>query len=98
MAQYKAEDDHPDLVEELLHARGFTHLRARKYGASVIVESGPKDDPMKHFRLRRDTVHLWALDIADHLDRWERTPYREQLEDLVTLVIDDFPWTLAGAF
>lgn len=48
-------------VEEMLHATGAKHLRARKYGSSVIVESGPKEDPVKHFRLRRDTVHLLSL-------------------------------------
>ena len=98
MAKYKAEDDHSDLVEDQLHALGFPHLRARKYGASVIVESGPTADPMMHFRVRRDTVHLWLLDIADHRDRWERTPYREHLKDLVQLVTDQFPWTLTAAF
>jgi hypothetical protein len=98
MTQHKAEDHHPQLVEKMLHAGGFSHLRARKYGNAVIVESGPQSDPMKHMRLRRDTVHLWRLEFADHRDRWEQTPYREQIEDLVQLVIDDFPWTLAGVF
>lgn len=98
MAQHQAEDHHTALVEKMLHTGGFSHLRARKRGNAIIVESGPQSDPMKHLRLRRDSAQLWGLDIADHRDRWERTPYRQQLEDLVQLVIDDFPWTLAGAF
>src|SRR5687767_12651011 len=47
-------------VVKLLHDSGATHVRARKHGATVIVESGPDNDPLKHFRLRRDTVHLWC--------------------------------------
>jgi hypothetical protein len=94
MPKYQAEDYDPKTVERLLHARKLSHLRARKYGAAVIVESGPKDDPVKHLRLTRDTVHLWLLDIADHRGRWERTPERGSLEQLVTLVMDSFPWTL----
>ena len=34
----------------------------------MIVESGPAADPVKHIRLRRDTVHLWCLDVADHAE------------------------------
>jgi hypothetical protein len=94
MPKYQAEDHHPRTVERLLHARALPHLRARKYGSAVIVESGPQADPVKHLRLRRDTVHLWLLDMADHRGRWERTPYRALLEELITLVVDTFPWTL----
>jgi hypothetical protein len=81
-------------VQQRLRARGLSHLRARKYGATVIVESGPKDDPYKHFRVCRDTVHLWRLEMAGHSQRWEKTPFRDQLDTLVDLVIDSFPWTL----
>ena len=94
MSKYQAEAYHPQTVERLLHARQLSHLRARKYGAAVIVESGPPSDPVKHIRLTRDAVHLWLLDIANHRGRWERTPDRGALEALVTLVMDSFPWTL----
>jgi len=81
-------------VEELLHQRGAAHLRARKYGSAVLVESGPSSDPVKHFRPRRDTVHLWCLDMADNRGRWEPTPFRANLDEPVQTVLDDFPWTL----
>ena len=97
MPKFQAEDHDPKTVERLLHARQLTHLRARKYGAAVIVESGPTNDPVKHLRLTRDSVHLWLLDIADHRGRWERTPERASLKDLVTLAMDAFPWTLQSA-
>jgi hypothetical protein len=89
-----AEPYHAERVEELLHDAGVKHARARKYGASVIVESGPVRDPVKHFRIRRDTVHLWCLDMANHRGQWERTPFRKNLDELVVLVIEAFPWTL----
>ena len=90
----QAKPHHAHRVEDLLHQRGAAHLRARKYGSAVLVESGPTDDPVKHFRLRRDTVHLWWLDMANHRGRCERTPFRAHLDDLVQTVLDDFPWTL----
>lgn len=90
-----ADSYHPGHVEDFLHARGLKHLRARKHGAAVIVESGPVDDPVKHIRLRRDTVHLWLLDIADHRGRWERTPFRDQIDNLLATVAQTFPWVLS---
>lgn len=89
-----AESWDPSAVEHRLHERGLTHLRARKHGAAVIVESGPEDRPWKHFRIRRDTVHLWWLDMATRGSKWERTPFRAQRDELVDMVIDQFPWTL----
>jgi hypothetical protein len=95
MPSLPAESYHPDQVKRLLHKAGATHLRVRKHGSALIVESGPPADPIKHFRLRRDTVHLWLLDMADHAGRWERTPFRAPLDDLVSSVLTDFPWTVA---
>ena len=94
MPKPKADPHHATRVQEALHAAGATHLRARKHGAAVMVESGPEDDPVKHFRVRRETVHLWCLDMANHRGRWERTPFRQPIEDLVLMVLEQFPWTL----
>ncbi len=90
-----ADFHHPDQVKDLLHDLGHDHLRTRKRGAAVIVESGPKDDPVKHIRVRRDTVHLWCVDIANHRGKWEKTPLRGLLDDVVHLVAESFPWVLA---
>ena len=38
---------------------------------------------------------VWLLDMADHAGRWERTPFRAQLDALVSSVLTDFPWTVA---
>jgi hypothetical protein len=94
MPKLQAEESHAKAVERLLHGRNFGHLRARKHGATVIVESGPKDDAFKHLRLTRVGVHIWLLHMADHRGRWEPTPFRGALDELVTLVADTFPWTL----
>lgn len=92
--KYAAESHHASRVETLLHEQGIEYVRARKYGATVIVESGPEEDPVKHFRLRRDAVQLWCLDIAGRSDRWERTPLRANIDSLVSAVVEQFPWTL----
>ena len=94
MPRYQAESSDSDAIEKRLHERGHTHLRARKRGAAVLVESGPEGDPHKHFRLRRDTVHLWCLDMAGRGSRWEKTQFRDHRDKLVDMVLDQFPWTL----
>jgi hypothetical protein len=94
MPKYQADDSHAKTVERLLHARDLPHLRARKYGATIIVESGPTDDVYKHLRFTRDGIHVSQLHIANHRGRWEFTPFRGQLDELVTLVADTLPWTL----
>ena len=93
-AKPKAEPHHASQVETLLHKAGADHIRARQYGATVIAESGPQDDPVRHFRLRRETVHLWSLDMAGRGGCWERTPFRDNLDELVTQVLEQFSWTL----
>ena len=90
-----AESYHPGEVEDFLHERGFKHLRAHKRGSDVIVESGPNNDAIKHIRVRRDTVHLWLVHIADHRGKWQSTPFRGLLDDVLVLVVETFPWVLS---
>jgi hypothetical protein len=96
MAKHHASPHHCDTVVEFLHARGYEHVRARKRGALVTVESGPRDQPVPHARLRRDTVHLWLLEMPTHVGRWQPTGLRAPLDELLTALVDDFPWTLAS--
>ncbi|MBN2797607.1 MAG: hypothetical protein JXX28_00510 [Deltaproteobacteria bacterium] len=32
----------------------------------LTIASGPLEDKVKHFRLRRDTVHRWLPEVPDH--------------------------------
>ena len=95
MANLRAEEDHLDDVEDFLEAhKQLEHLRARRRGTAIIIESGPKVDPSTHARLQRTSVHRWSLDIADHQGRWQSTPYTDGLESLLTQLLSEFPWIL----
>ena len=96
MPAVPAEPAHCHVVDDFLRERGSTNLRARKHGSAVIVASGPAADAIKHVRLRRDTVHLWLLDIADHREKWERTHERAVLKDVLGTLVDSYPWVLAS--
>lgn len=87
-----------DLQHTLHRDRGLEHIRVRKHGKLLILESGPSADPWPHARFRRDTVHLWRLEMpAGTPGRWDKTPYRATLDDLVDALVDQFPWTVAPA-
>jgi len=73
-----AESFHATDVQTVLRKHGLKHLRVRRHGNTLAVESGPVKKPFKHFRLCRDTVHLWRLEMAGHGQRWEKTPFRDQ--------------------
>jgi hypothetical protein len=82
------------LLEHFARHEDLGHLRARRRGRVVTIESGPKDDAVAHARFHRDTVHLWFLEMPARNGRWERTPYRDQLEPLMQILQTQFPWTL----
>lgn len=84
----------PEEAQKHLHARGLTHLRVRARGDLLTIESGPEDDPVKHARLRRSTVHLWTLEIADHRGRFEPAGLRDLSDKLLDTLVTDFPWVL----
>lgn len=76
--------------------RELRHLRARKRGDMITLESGPKADPIKHMRFRKVTRQWWTVEMAVHTDRWERTPFREPLLPLMEYVHSSFPWLLVS--
>ena len=95
MPKPHADREDPERVTRFLADRGLQHLRARTRGEVVIIESGPADDPFLHARLRRDTVHIWTLEIATHTGRWERTGFRDLRDKLLELLVTSFPWIVA---
>lgn len=89
-----AESLHAKQLQELLRKYDLKHLRVRRHGTTLAVESGPDKNAFKHFRLCRDTVQLWRLEMAGHGQRWEKTPFRDTIDQLVPFVIETFPWML----
>lgn len=73
---------------------GLRHLRARRRGRVVTIESGQPGDVVPHARFRRDTQHLWLLEMPGRGGRWESTPFRARLDELMSTLATQFPWTL----
>lgn len=82
-------------VERQLHEyEGLGHLRVRARGDVLTIESGPDKDPVRHARLRRETVHLWTLDMAGRGASWEPTALRDTADRLVAALVEQFGWVL----
>jgi hypothetical protein len=89
------QDDADDLLD-LLHAhRGLKHLRVRRRGTVLTIESGPKTDAIAHARLCRATKQLWTLEVASHMGAWQLTGQRGTMADLARMLVQDFQWVLA---
>jgi len=89
-----AEDYHADELADDLHAHGFDQLRVRRRGAVVTIESGGKPDVVAHARLRRDSVHLWNLEMPTS-GAWKRTPFRDPMDSQVERLVGELAWALA---
>lgn len=95
MPKLAADQAHADAATAQLHQQaGLAHLRVRKHGAAIVIESGPEGDACKHARLVRDTTTLWGLEIADHRGRWGHTGMRATRSELVDALIEQFGWVL----
>jgi hypothetical protein len=98
MPTLKATDSDLHAVEAFLKKRKLKHLVARKRADAVILDAGTKADPWPRARVRRVTAQWWTLDVADHLGRWEQTPLRAPLEEILAELGGSFPWVLADLF
>jgi len=82
-------------LEETLREHGIDHVRVRKHGDLLVLESGPKKDPVRHLRLRRATRQWYTLEIASQTGDWELVfPLRAPAKVVLETVIRDFPWVL----
>lgn len=96
MSKFQAQTSDVFTVEAFLAVYpDLGHLRVRRRGDLLTLESGPAEDPRRHARLRRVTVHLWRLEMPTSSNRWDLTPFRDQLKILLEMLVHQFPWTLA---
>lgn len=95
MPKFKAGEpqaQHARYLLGVVHGQG--HLRTRHRADIVTIESGSTDDAVPHARLKRVSVHLWILEIADHRGKWEATPVRTTLEAAISTLVEEFGWLL----
>lgn len=72
----------------------LAHLRVRKRGDLLILESGPRGDPIPHARLRRVTKQCWTPELPSHMGVWSPLPVRLPIRNVLDLLRTDFAWVL----
>jgi hypothetical protein len=82
------------LESELRRYSQLGHLLVRKYGALLILESGPKNDRHAHARLRRVTRQWWSPELPSHDGHWSRVPERLPIPEAIKWLVDNIPWAL----
>ena len=81
------------LVEDQLRQRdGLHHLHVRIHGSLLVIESGPAETSIPHARFRRISRQYYQLEFPTHTGRWEKTPFRAGLVELIETAVDSLGW------
>lgn len=72
----------------------LAHLRVRKRGDLLILESGPRGDVITHVRLRRVTKQWWTPELPSNGGAWSHLPVRLPIREALDLLQSEFPWLL----
>lgn len=83
------------VLEEVLEQKGFTHLNVRKHGKHLVIYSMENGEKVNRARLTKVTAQYYQIGMADHRGKWESTPFRGTMEEMVTLLTSDFGFALA---
>jgi hypothetical protein len=94
VAKYPADEIDVDGTEAFLRQHGLEHLRVRRRGDTLTLVSGPENDPIAHARLRKVSSQWWTLEMPTHTGRWDKTGLRAPRLDVLTALVEQFPWTL----
>ena len=95
MPKHLADQLQASSLADLVRRKGLDHLRVRRHGVLLVLESGPNEDPIPHARFRRLGAHIWRIEMPSHSDGWDVTPLRGQIEMLLDFLVTETPWTLA---
>ncbi len=94
-APLAATDDDVRGVETFLRRfPELAHLRVRRRAALLTLESGDPRDPLPHARLRSVAANVWQLEMANHMGRWQPTPFHGPRDEIVETLVGNFGWTL----
>lgn len=82
-------------IAQMLHERGLIHLKVIGRGAHLVVYS--EEDGIKTNRVRftRIDTERYQLGFATHRGAWEETLFEGSLSELVLMLVEQFPFTLA---
>lgn len=82
-------------LEEDLEQMGLTHLNVRKHGKHLVIYSMEDGEKVNRARLTKVTAQYYQLGMANHRGKWESTPFRGTLDEIIDLLTNDFAFAIA---
>jgi hypothetical protein len=89
-------DNNAEVIENTLHDKGYNYLKTRVYRNTIVIYSEYDRIKENRFRLIHDTDKSYVLSMATHTGKWELTAFEGTIEELLTIVINDFNWILTN--
>ena len=83
-------------VESKLQEKELYHLKVTKRGVNIVVYSEDENGKVNRCRFTYIKRGLFILNMANYSGKWEPTPFEGSLNELLEMVIEQFPWTLTN--
>ena len=84
-----------DVIEKRLKAEGYNYLKTAARGAHIVIYTEENGEKINRSRLTKLKDDKFMLGMADHRGKWEPTPYEGSIAELISMLIEQFPWGLA---
>ncbi len=81
-------------VNRLLEQKGLEHLKVTARGKSIAIYSEHEGVKENRCRFTYDKADIFILSMAGHNGKWEQTPFEGTIEELLEMILTQFPWTL----
>ena len=94
MSQYNLELG-KSYVEKELASKELKHLKVTIRGKNIVIYSEYEKEKENRCRFTQINPRLYIMNMADHTGKWESTPFEDGLEELLKMVMEQFPWVLA---
>lgn len=82
-------------IDRVLQEQGLHHLKVVGRGVHLVVYSETDGHKFNRIRFTRLAASdRYQLGFATHTERWEETPFEGTLSELLTMVLEQFPFTI----
>ena len=81
-------------VEKILHENQLGHLKVTIRGSNIVVYSEHEKHKENRCRFTPVQADSYIMNMSNHKGKWEPTPFEDSLEELMQMIIEQFPWVL----
>ena len=93
MTKYLLEQDKLH-VEKRLHENHLNHLNVAIRGKNIVIYSEYEKQKENRCRFTQMRTNSYIMNMANHKGKWESTPFEGSLDEVLQMVLEQFPWVL----